>query len=1155
MLVDGVYRVIFSNSVNYGNAEEIVCFAYNNRLSFDLVNRAYRDVSGYDYNYADFLRTSYNRVSLPYDYSLSSYKSAIDGVSDLHNYLLYGFGISANTIYDVVPASAYRGTGLGSIDTDADKWSYDGECLFGFINPGGSGTITKITICALILGTGKTKFRTPGGATTYGTETSKETLYQWIYTDYESAWSWSDIDNIKAGVWLECDNGKCRAIKLRVTCSDGSTTDIYPSSTYSSSYIRRTFACPFLNPEQTALYYDAQILSKMYPNRSIASDLSEFPPSGSLINSIKVSFSFCGRDGMYLTCIYTQNHALLEEWFTGKDPGVLIKPFLYLDGNYYYGTERAIGDEFNRLTTYEQIWSTNPATGLDWTYHEAQGAIFGVAVTSSDEDMRATVRIYRLSATINFCRPIQSNPTLQLLGADDDTVSLTQYFQNPIRADDLIFHLPDAQWLAEREELALIRDGVIVWRGISWTVEENNNHTEVIVHAKSQQMILDYRVFPGLKYVPTNKEFTSFYNINDILSNDAPRYPAWSYIRGDEDHPKGNDISWPVHPWDIFSMRIGTHNYICGLFFFLNSYFWDSYRAISDLSNKMIFSIETTPQHEDTDTWSIEGCTSMCGGYDIYCPPPFSVVSPNEAKGGLFRLAWRSNPANVVRGEFSISGDTLYTQSPPHSTFILCDQLVDTHIRPGTNDLGSMHLLVDLDIEGTAATWFSEFFQNMGQEIRYRYEWDGLVYQDAAVEIANGSENSPLVAFVDGMDNCHITKRVPSDLAPIGVIGTGTNPKIATAWATDTPWLEEVMTPPFVGEELEAYLERQLDAEDTTYEIEVLSEYWHLRPGDYISVDVAGDGPKAVRIQQINSSRNGTTIIAGRKLKGLNEQFGKWRLQGMASDRRSKIRTDAIDMSETLVASKTFAVLASDLVLPGWQCKAAISWDFVMKWVLYGAGKNEADYDTLLSSTSPYPANAFIQIWGDTYDEYGSHEYEFYITRNMTVHGIEPYGTNDVEVLTTGRFKWRKDGGAWSAEMDGFDIWHETTDYVDLGNGLKGRVIFTYPISQPQVTPVTTNILNKTGYAWACATIDLSEYNKFVILKLDGKVIPPCRYAAVDSSGSIDVDITEFCNVAGSHTLTAQLYNGLSKSASPQYYHTVAGSIQQSRYAVPLEAE
>jgi hypothetical protein len=175
----------------------------------------------------------------------------------------------------------------------------------------------------------------------------------------------------------------------------------------------------------------------------------------------------------------------------------------------------------------------------------------------------------------------------------------------------------------------------------------------------------------------------------------------------------------------------------------------------------------------------------------------------------------------------------------------------------------------------------------------------------------------------------------------------------------------------------------------------------------------------------------------------------------------------------------------------------------------------------------------------------------------MTAVGIEPYGTNDVDILTKGKFRWRKDGGAWSAEVEGYDVWHPSSNYnADLGDGLFGRVIFScMPSGNPWMIPKTTDISGKSGYAYACATIDLSSYDKFLILKIGGKVIPPGRLSAVGSSGSISVDITEYCNAAGSYTLTSELKGGLKQSTSKQYYNTLSGSINQSRYVASLEDE
>lgn len=836
------------------------------------------------------------------------------------------------------------------------------------------------------------------------------------------------------------------------------------------------------------------------------------PPPNSKINKIEVYVDFYGKDGCFwgqpadiyhgLDWVFHAHDSLegaywpwLGEpefdiygihWYHPTTPptGCLLTPFVCVDGVFYWGDPVSLGSDYTTKISISYSWPLNPATNAAWELAPDSDVFYGVKATTPNTDTCGTYLIDGCYSKIYYNEPIiEPNVSYKKINAIQDTEVLTQYTQAPIKADNLYFRMPFRNFLPDRTELALIKNGVMVWKGLSWNSNEVHGQ-EVEVLAKSQQILLDYRII-GLEYLHYS---ALTYTIAEMLSDDAPLdmilAGSDTYVWYIGTYP--NNYSYRYHPRTI------TGIYNVGLFYFMNSW-------------KGLF------------------------GSDFYAFNPAAI-------GGV--------------SVFTIEDNTW-----PLSTLV--DHQVDTFIRPGTNDLGAYHFSTLPDLRGIASNVLSDLFTKLGQEVRYRYEMDGNVYQDAAIEIASGSATNPLMRFVDGQDNCRIIKRIPNEPSPSAAIGLGNNPKVATHWKKATTWLSKIFSSSRTGPELQEYLEAQLDDDTTSYEITCLESIWHMRTGDYITAELPDEGPKTVRIRQISTRHNKTVISAGRKLTSLNEQFGILRDAKYAGHTSTKIISATIATNNECATSTTFTVTSGNLAAGGWKCKVTISWNFVLRELVYinGNGGEEDNWASICSNTSPFPPEAYAQVSGDL-TAYGYHVYEFYITQNMTAVGVEPYGSNDVEIITPGKYKWRKDGGEWSASIQGYDVWHPTGDYnADLGDGLWGRVIFScVPGGNPWMIPKTTNIGDKSAYAHCVQTMDLSDIHKFLVLKIDGKVIPPGRYSAIGNSGSLEVDITEFCNVAGSYTLTSELINGLKKSTSPQFYYALSGSIDQSKYVVALEA-
>jgi len=194
----------------------------------------------------------------------------------------------------------------------------------------------------------------------------------------------------------------------------------------------------------------------------------------------------------------------------------------------------------------------------------------------------------------------------------------------------------------------------------------------------------------------------------------------------------------------------------------------------------------------------------------------------------------------------------------------------------------------------------------------------------------------------------------------------------------------------------------------------------------------------------------------------------------------------------------------------------------------------------------------WICVYGEYFSDYGMHTYEFEAVDEMTAVGYEPYGPNDV-AASGGTWKYRKDGGDWSEAYHASSYWHQTPIHdVYMGEGMYCRGVFgVLPSGYPWVFPCTTDLSGISTLAYVCSSVNLDS--KVLVLKIGGKVIPPGRWLANSVQGDLVVDITEFVNVAGSYTLTAELVGGIKASVNPLYYHTLAGSIEESKHTVALE--
>lgn len=91
-------------------------------------------------------------------------------------------------------------------------------------------------------------------------------------------------------------------------------------------------------------------------------------------------------------------------------------PFVYTHANLYYGTSVSPSPE-NTIATYSQSWTTNPDTGLAWTWAEINALEPGIEMYSRAayySDAYSSAQNYWLYAVVTFRTPGQRGA--QLIG-------------------------------------------------------------------------------------------------------------------------------------------------------------------------------------------------------------------------------------------------------------------------------------------------------------------------------------------------------------------------------------------------------------------------------------------------------------------------------------------------------------------------------------------------------------------------------------------------------------------------------------------------------------------------------------------------------------------------------------------------------------------
>lgn len=642
-----------------------------------------------------------------------------------------------------------------------------------------------------------------------------------------------------------------------------------------------------------------------------ASDFCTLPPSFSQVNGVTVT-------------------AQIQGWTDAPDAYWRI--FLWIAGDYYYSDSYA----FNNYPawTAEEIfsWTTSPATGLPWTYDELQGARFGVEVVRIEKHDMVHFRLHYLDSDIAYqeiAGPLV--PRYIKVSIDDESISLVKESQSPkFKAQELRFVLPAGGYLPERTEIAWVKDGALVFRGIVWRLVERLNR-EVQVLVKSQQIILAYRHIPSFFYHARNTRFSSVYTLADIFSDACPEYPNNSYWTNYECPDINFYIYWRTGGSDIAVagmipyiqgvQLLGATETNLGLFFVLNSLMaygrgTTRLEGVATLArNRMKFLTNHDPSTVPYNLYSIDWGNR-------YYADRGSICTTDDV-GSVRRFRKGDAPQNLAVDEYLEDGEDLLIGVNEGAYLALFDHAYETFLRPGTNDLSTKFLAVPYTFDKSFETAFSDFFTRLGQEIRFRNEWDGYVYMDAATEFARDTGKR----FIHNRRNCTVIK-AQRNLRPNAVLGMGSIPLVSTDW-TPAPrgmWLTEVLqVGDRDGQDLQEWLDLKIDDDDPLVTIKTPQQEWLLNEGDLIHAQAEDDALESLRIRKITTQVNGSQITAGKRLTSLSDKFGLWQNATGAKDTDHVIQNQEIDLGGP-TGSQTFNVLAEEYKKGAWKCKVAVNW-------------------------------------------------------------------------------------------------------------------------------------------------------------------------------------------------------------------------------------
>lgn len=1000
----------------------------------------------------------------------------------------------------------------------------DGEDLFSFPEPSGVGSISQVSVHAHMQGKGQTVLQIGAGTKVYGEETTGEYTFDWNIKSYlekpgGGAWAWSDLaaGTLKAGIKLFCDAGKfqskCRRLKVVIEKTiDGLpvTEELWPSADVSCT-LNRIAGSPLSDSSWADAWKSA--VDFAYPllcsetailggivDRYIMSDLSDFPLRFSTVISMETSFVFRATSG------YGTSYA---------------RAFMEVGGTKYYGTTHYLGSDIDTTQEFSDTWATNPATGLSWTYDQAKGVRFGVHYHAGGSAAVTTMYLYELDIEIIYQ---EQKEVVRYALLDAEFESYVQHIQNPIEADDFVFTTDSL--LAERTEILYVQNGARRFQGTVWTFSESAGMYRYF--CKSQQIILDYRHFPAVSYQPKTENFDQAFVINSLFSDDTPTFPYFVHMAVTED----------ADPYDC---KVMQHESDVGLFFVLNSAVPQGNGEVTgripgvgqNAIGRSVFALDhltsITPKNYRNITFESIVDSHGVAWDDITgvsltaCHPAMgdSEVVSGGPPGGLLRLALQAS-LDCDDFHYAISGADLYVMPWPESKIILLDHAFDTHIRPKTIENGSTHYLnLPYNFFGNAAACFDDLFGKLGYELQFRPDRHGNMGMYAASEISRGSALLPVHKFIEG-EGCEIIASLPTKPKPNIVVGVATNPQVSTDWKrARKQHILSVNDGTRDGPDLKEYLDLIRDDDEISYEIKTSETGLLLRVGDWIWADGA-----PVRCRQISEYPIKTIIKAGKNLFSLKKEWGIWRNAGGALDQTNEISVKAFDFEQSS-GSQDFTIRAADYARGDWKCRLWLNWKVNLDTVVFIKDRMGDWNWPEIEVNGTWEGNG-IGVWrmGTVYSngEVMSNLYD--INRQFLDGGVNKslMSHSSAPGLT---FRYLNDpsfsGGDW----------------INFGAG------------------GYRNIPGDNDYIYIMNRIDVSGMYPFIIVKLNGKVLPPGRILMDRESCEFDLDISEFCDTSASsdtiNTIQISSYGGYVKLVDMNIFHTIEGEIRQQRKIALLE--
>lgn len=790
-----------------------------------------------------------------------------------------------------------------------------------------------------------------------------------------------------------------------------------------------------------------------------------------------------------------------------------VRPFIYANGTYHYGTKRPIRSDPHVLDQCSYEWPAG-----SFTASELAGCTWGLEFYCSSIGW-----LWPTLLDIEFeYAKMKDQATYDLLSAR--FLSIEKNFQVPITPDVLKF--ATEVYVPERTEVAYFWNGACVFQGLVWTIDERAE--DYTITAKSQQILLEHRALPeihstivsggAVQYMHPIMQ-ALYYKLNYVGNYDGQTASPLNTLA---DILSSNAPSFLFNQFNATSVVPMTTG-------------WIEPRNHLRL-NRYVHCVESNLGA----LFTLNSYVPPCNANDLTLPDMAVHLRNRPLRTFGRNLSPVSNdftsPASLVKGssspgigEYNLGESDLVLNLPVETLILLADNWADTHIRAGYIEHALKYLNQEYHYDSIASVFLNNLFTLLNQEVQFLPSGDGeaIVYMNVADELGRGSENTPIKAFVDGQD-CKIEKTLPQNPLPalyVGQVGQNSpicagsfEPKIGAILIGSMENNEKA-----VADEKD-YLELALDDDTTEWKIRSTIEDPLLNPGDWISAD--GDPIRAKR----TIVTPGKTYIQAGKVKDVSRLWNDWaeRMErgwikrreiwpalwiGLnTNDKGSGTAEITVNQYALLLQSKefsfdgltgssTFTVKAIDVKNDDWMCALEIN----------AKSKAGEPLDEMYHSGSGDVAKiskigtARIEYKG-TWTGNRPCRMDIRVSENSDYYG--PTGGMYVII------EYRLDSGSWTyfGSESGIRLIYEN-QWISFINGLTIKFMtmgnaFTHPFEiNSTVDWWCTFNFAKSGETENDPTVKIN----FVQAKINGKIIPPGR---IPAKSNIALDITDYCSTS-----------------------------------------